>query len=358
VLVGISLLTLVPGVVGGSETYARGLLGGLARSAELEYRVFVPTIAPDAAGGLPARLVPAYRARRTMRGRAVAMALAAARPGPVRRQLDLAALDVVHFPLSVMLPPVTRPPAVTTVLDVQHEYLPRFFSRAELAYRRVVYGWTARRSARLVAISDHGKRTLVERLSVAPERVHVIYFGVDHDRFRPGTEPRQPFLLYPANRWPHKNHPRLLEAFALLRERRPELELVLTGSGHDSAPTAPGVRAPGRVSLDELARLYRTASALVFPSLYEGFGQPPLEAMASGCPAAVSDLEPLREVCGNAVAYFDAGSPEDMAAAVERVIENPEPYAAAGLRRAAAFTWERCAREHEAVYRETAMIAE
>ncbi|TMK95790.1 MAG: glycosyltransferase family 4 protein, partial [Actinobacteria bacterium] len=145
-MVGISLLTLVPGVVGGSETYARELVRALARVGELDYRVYVPTIAADAADGLPSRVVGAYPAGRSMPRRAAAMAYAAAAPWPVRRELELGQLDAIHFPLSVMLPPVSRPPAATTVLDVQHELYPRFFSRAELAYRRIVYGWTVRRS--------------------------------------------------------------------------------------------------------------------------------------------------------------------------------------------------------------------
>src|SRR2546425_12153567 len=145
-MVGISLLTLVPGVVGGSETYVRELCRALARVGELEYRVFVPRIAQDAADGLPSRVISSYHAGTTMPARIAAMSLAAARPGPVRRQLEPEALDAIHFPLSVMLPPLDRPLSVTTVIDVQHEYFPRFFSRAELAYRRRVYGWTVRRS--------------------------------------------------------------------------------------------------------------------------------------------------------------------------------------------------------------------
>jgi glycosyltransferase involved in cell wall biosynthesis len=256
-----------------------------------------------------------------------------------------------------MLPPVgRRPPAVASMLDLQHEFFPRFFPRAELAYRRVVYGWTARRSARVIAISEHARQTLIERLGVPPDRARTIYLGVDHDRFRPGTEAREELLLYPANRWPHKNHERLLQAFTSLRRERPGLRLVLTGAGHEGRPLPDGASAPGRVPPDELARLYRTAAAVVFPSLYEGFGQPPLEAMASGCPAAVSDIPPLREVCGDAAAYFDPLDADAMAAAVGRVLDVPEPYAQAGLAQATRFTWERCGRDHEAVYREAAMI--
>jgi glycosyltransferase involved in cell wall biosynthesis len=341
-------LTLVPGVVGGSETYARELCRALARVGELEYRVFVPTIAPDASDGLPAEVVDRYRARRTMRGRVRAMAGAAVRGGPIRRQLGLESLDAIHFPLSVMLPQVSSPPAVSTILDLQHEFLPENFGRAELAYRRFLYGRTARRSRIVIAISDHARETLIARLELPPERVRTIYLGVDLDRFTPARDvEREPFLLYPANRWPHKNHERLFEAFALLRAREPELRLVLTGTGHARVPE--GVEARGRISSEELVDLYRRAAALVFPSRYEGFGQPVLEALACGCPVACSDLPPLREVAGDAAAYFEPTDAESIAAATHEAMTRG---GASGPERAARFTWDECARRHDEVYRE------
>jgi len=396
-VVGISLLTLVPGISGGSETYARELCRALARVGELEYRVFVPEIAPDAGDGLPTEVVREYRASRSMPGRIAAMSLAAARPGPLRRALRVDELTAIHFPLSVMLPPVSRPPAATSVLDLQHEHHPEFFGRAELAYRKVVYGRTIRRSRIVIAISEHARQTLLERYDLPPGRVRTIHLGIDHTRFRPGvsgvsgsepqtpgdrgagnpeplgqagrsnerrsevqqdsvsgSEPQSstgPFLLYPARAWPHKNHARLFEAFALLRRERPELRLVLTN--YDD-PTPDGVESLGRVSQDELAELYRGAAALVFPSLYEGFGQPPLEAMACGCPVACSNVASLPEVVDAAARLFDPTSAEEIAAAVEDVLREREPWIQAGLARAASFTWDACARAHDAVYRELA----
>jgi glycosyltransferase involved in cell wall biosynthesis len=108
----------------------------------------------------------------------------------------------------------------------------------------------------------------------------------------------------------------------------------------------------GLVSHEELVGLYRTASALVFPSLYEGFGTPPLEAMACGCPVACSSAGSLPEVVGDAARLFDATSSEEMAAAVLDVLDRPEEWAERGLARAAAFTWGQAAAGHDAVYRE------
>ena len=346
--VGISLLTLVPGISGGSETYARELVRALDRFGRHEYEVFLPSIATDV-DGPPTEVVDEYPASRSTAGRIRAMTQASLLGERIRSRFR--ANDAIHFPLSVMIPPVRGQPAATTVLDVQHELLPEFFSPAERLYRRVVYGWTVRRSRIVITISHHAARTIVEHLGVDEARVRPIHFGIDQERFFPDERPREEFLLYPALGWPHKNHARLFEAVKILRERHPGLELVLTGY---EGPTPDGVRTLGRVPRDELVELYRRAAALVFPSLYEGFGQPPLEAMACGCPVASSNATSLPEVCGDAAPLFDPRSVEEMVEAVEDVLANPGPWREKGLARAAGFTWEAAARAHDDVYAELA----
>ena len=108
----------------------------------------------------------------------------------------------------------------------------------------------------------------------------------------------------------------------------------------------------GNVGLEELVHLYQRAAALVFPSLYEGFGLPPLEAMACGCPVACSVAASLPEVCGDAARYFAPEEPDEIAAAVADVLADPGTWSARGIARAAEFTWERSAQAHEDVYRE------
>jgi glycosyltransferase involved in cell wall biosynthesis len=204
----------------------------------------------------------------------------------------------------------------------------------------------------VIVPSEHVKGTVVERLGVEAERIRVVPYALDHERFRPRGRERAEFLLYPANRWPHKNHDRLFESFVRLRPTHPELRLVLTGSGHEGKPVPDGVEVRGRVSPDELTELYDTAAALVFPSLYEGFGLPPLEAMASGCPVAAARAGSLPEVCGDAARYFDPGSVEEIVEAALDVLAHADEWASRGVRRAAEFTWERSALAHEVVYRE------
>ncbi len=347
-MVGIALLTFVPGELGGSETYVRELLRHLARGGAHSYRVLLPSIAPDIAEGLPSEVAEEYRAGGTIPRRVVAMTEAAARPGRLRRRLEHA--DVVHYPLTLRLPPVARP-TVTSLLDVQHLDLPQMFSRAERAFRAVAWARSVRAADRVIVISEFVRERAVAKLGLDADAIRVVHLGVDHDRLRPGTGPREEFLLYPARRWPHKNHERLFEAFALLRRERPGLRLVLTGGG-DFRDVPEGVEARGHVSTAEVDDLMRRAAALVFPSLYEGFGLPPLEAMACGCPVACSNAASLPEVVGDAARLFDPRDPQAIAAAVDDVLRGPAEWSRLGIERARGFSWERTARGHDAVYGE------
>jgi glycosyltransferase involved in cell wall biosynthesis len=347
-VIGISLLTLVPGQLGGSETYVRGLLHGLGRVGMHEYRVLLPPAAPAASEGLPAEIATEYRLARTPLQRLVAMGTAAARSGPLRRRLDEA--RVVHYPLTIRIPAVDQP-SIVTLHDVQHLDLPELFPRSERRFRSVAWHRSASGAQRVIVMSEFVRGRAVEKLGLDPSRLRVVPLGLDHDELQPGTGEREPFLLYPARRWPHKNHVRLFEAFALLRRERPGLRLVLTGGG-DFSDVPDGVEARGHVSRAEVISLLQRASALVFPSLYEGFGLPPLEAMACGCPVASSNAASLPEVVGNAARLFDPHDPEAIAEALRDVLDDPQPWVERGLARAAQFSWDECARATDTVYEE------
>ncbi len=348
-MLALSMLTLRPGQMGGSETYARGLVRALTEHGTLDYLCLVPPAAPEAADGLPSVVVHEYRRATSAPARAGAMALAALRSGTIRRRLP--EVSAVHYPFTIPVPALDVPAAIT-LQDVLHRDLPELWPPALRAFRVFAYDRPARRAALVIVPTRYVRGRVAQLLGIPPVRIRPIHYGIDHDLFYPAADEREPFLLYPARPWPHKNHARLFAAFTLVRRERPELELVLTGGGHDWRELPDGVTARGLVASSELASLYRRAAALVFPSLHEGFGQPPLEAMACGCPVAVARATSLPEVCGGAAVYFDPRSPDDIAAAVLRALSEPAELGRRGVEHARAFTWQRCASEHEAAYRE------
>ncbi len=228
----------------------------------------MPTLAPDAGADLPTVVATGYHASATPAGRLRAMTSAAVRPGALRATLETA--EVVHYPLTVPVPRVSRP-TVVTLLDVQHLDLPELFPLGERLFRRLAYDRASRRADQVIVISQWVRERTIERLELDPERVHAIHLGVDLARF--STEPavvREPFVLYPARPWPHKNHARLFEAFEAVRAAHPELRLVLTGEGNDTARLPTGVEALGSVSRDELVSLYRRAAGTRVPEPLRG----------------------------------------------------------------------------------------
>ena len=372
--VAISLASLVPGTIGGSERYARQLLQALAAHPEAaRVTVLVPPAARAAYGriGDGALRVRGLRYGVAADGlpRALGLCAGLALSRPLARAVGPA--DVIHHPLTV---PLLRPaaPAVITLHDVAHHEVPQLFGAAERAFRRIAYDAAARRAAAVVTPSTHSRDTIVAQLGVAPERVAVIPYGVEPDEFGPddpGDDDRRraPFdlppryVLYPANLWPHKNHQRLIQAWARLADR--ELALVLTGRVDQRLEpllaearrlgVGDRVRHLGHVDAGALPALYRGARAVVFPSLFEGFGFPVLEAMACGVPVAAAERASLPELCAGAAVLFDPEDVDAIAAATERAVEDGR-LRAAGLRRAAELTWSAVADRHVELYRSVA----
>jgi glycosyltransferase involved in cell wall biosynthesis len=382
VRVGFALLTLFPGRVGGSETYVRGLLDAFAdghgpeRVTVLGNRHVLPAYRDAGRGPVDIHHVRSYRPGDRDWTRSLAIVGAALAPRRVDRDIP-PGLDLLHYPVTIPIPR-PRAPHVVTVHDLQHHDLPEFFGAAERRYRAIAYDRSARR-ATLVITPSQASREGLARVGVHQDRVEVIPLGIDHARFRPDPGPEDEavleqlglpdrFLFYPANLWPHKNHERLVEAFA--RAEDSEVSLVLSGQtyGRLGAFNARArqlgvgdrVRHLGHVPSVAMAPLYRRAVALVFPSLYEGFGSPPVEAMACGCPVAASRRGSLAEVCGEAVLEFDPEEVESIAATINRIATDSElrgDLRRMGLVRAADFGWERAAERHRLAYERALRMA-
>jgi glycosyltransferase involved in cell wall biosynthesis len=259
------------------------------------------------------------------------------------------------------------------------QYLPNRFA---LAYARASIWVATRASDRVLTVSETSKRDILRFFDVPAEKITVIYNGID-ERFwlQPPDEQLSrmceryqlhgDFVLYVGNVKPHKNVERLIDAFHLVRrDGLDHLKLVVIGD--DVSKYAELRRAVHRYNLhkhvrflghmpdESLAVLYRLAAVFVFPSLYEGFGLPPLEAMASGVPVITSNVSSLPEVVGDAGLLVDPTDPHAIAEAIHRVFTQPglrDRLREKGLARAAEFSWERSVQQIRAIYGDTATHA-
>jgi glycosyltransferase involved in cell wall biosynthesis len=356
--IGLNLVYLVPGETGGMETYARELVRALSdERPDLRLTAFVnrETAESDGylwSGAVPAVTVPVRARRRSewVRGEQQLLPRLAARAG----------VDLLHS-LGNTAPAWGRFRRIVTVHDLIHRVHPEaHFGRVSLAMKWLVL-LAIRRSDRLIVPSLSTRSDVIRLTGAQPETIDVVPNGVRAPS-SPSVAARidvrsrldlgeGPIVLSASAMRPHKNLSRLLDALALIpHERRPLL--VLPGYAtpfeaelrHHAEELGLGehTRFPGWISSDDLEGLFAAASAFVFPSLYEGFGLPVLEAMARGVPVACSDRGSLGEVAGDAALLFDPERPEDIAATITALLSNPaeaERLREAGRARAREFTW-------------------
>jgi len=294
---------------------------------------------------------------------------------PVALQRE--AVTLFHAPHYV-LPPLVRCRSVVTIHDCIHLMFPQYLpNRMALAYARTSIRMAARRATRVLTVSESSKRDILRFVDTEPEKIDVIYNAYD-ERF--GVEPREEdvvrvreryqlhdeFVLYAGNVKPHKNLERLIEAFDRVRKRGLDhLKLVIIGdeiSKYTSLRRAVHrhqlhnyVRFLGYLPEETLAVMYRLAGVFVFPSLYEGFGLPPLEAMASGTPVVTSNLSSLPEVTGDAAVLVDPYDPDAIADGIERVLTDERvrrDMRRKGIARARQFSWEASVKRVHDIYQE------
>ncbi|MFO7974034.1 MAG: glycosyltransferase family 1 protein [Candidatus Hydrogenedentota bacterium] len=286
----------------------------------------------------------------------------------------LKSADLVHYPASVGHPgSLAR--AVVTVHDVSYLVNPAWFRRRHALYYRAMISRSARKAAVIIADSEITASDLQERLGIQRERIRVIPLGVDV-MFRPSPADDvervckqhglpDKFLLFVGTQEPRKNLPRLVEAFAQIAHEIPH-SLVLAGrSGWKCralrrALARPELHeriiTPGFIARENLPALLTAADGFVWPSLYEGFGLPPLEAMACGTPVLTSNTASLPEVVGDAALMVDPENSRDISAGIKRLVTDAslrDTLRQRGLKRVGAFTWQRTAELTADVYRQT-----
>lgn len=345
-----SLIAIDADVLGrqrtGDESYVRNLLRELA-GLDREFELAAVTRRPDL---VPSRIRPVE-----LRARSQPFRMAVRLPLLLRRLRPALA----HF--LYVVPPLYRGRAVVTVQDLSFERHPELMGARDRFYFRTFVRPSVRRAERVLTGSEWTKRDLVDRYCVRADRVVVTPYGVDPGFGPDGPAPDSaPYALFVGGLEPRKNPLAALEAVALADA---DLRLVVVGAdkGGRAAEMSRAISRlglngrvdlRGHVAREELAALYRGASCLVFPSRYEGFGLPVVEAMASGTPVVATTAGSVPEVAGEAAILVDPQDPAAMAKGIERALADRERLRAAGLERAQAYTWAETARRTLEVYRE------
>jgi glycosyltransferase involved in cell wall biosynthesis len=382
--IAIELLEMFPGNTGGMETYARCLIDTLAaRAPEHDYLLVLNTDAErefDCASKNRTLLVPDSSA-----------------PAFIRRSSHLRFLwqwvhlrkplrewrhDVYHSTMNFARPMFGIRNLVLTVHDIMFVTHPQFGSQLSAMVGRLVCAASVRNARTVITDSEYVRGTLIDCYRLKEDKVAVVHPGVDHNLFRPQeghtqiafsstTQLPDNFLFFPAATAPNKNHLTLLRALRILREQFHLCPpLVLTGfprQSHEELLTAAAALGEhqvtwlGFVDKQTLAKCYQRASALVFPSLHEGFGLPVLEAMAAGCPVACSNTTATKEVAGDAALTFTPTDPEGMAATIHKLLTDSSIRAelrARGLTRASGYSWDRTAQEIVRLYQRASGVGD
>lgn len=302
-------------------------------------------------------------------------------------------LDLIHFP-HFNVPILTPCRFVVTIHDLILTHFPTLrattlnpliYRLKNLAYRLVIFS-AIKRSEKIITVSEFTKNDLVGQFNVSADKIVVTYEGVanlakgrdslfvaklDNEETLNQYHIANNFLLYVGNAYPHKNLETLLHVFAKLLQQKTDLRLVLIGKEdyfynrvHDNARSLnlwqkenlnSPVIFPGYISDAQLEILYQEASAYIFPSLYEGFGLPPLEAMAKGCPVVSSNRTSLPEILGTAALYFDPEDEVDMTNAILKILNDDSlknSLIAKGLEQVKKYSWWDCAQKTLSVYHE------
>jgi glycosyltransferase involved in cell wall biosynthesis len=357
--IGINALFMLPGKVGGSETYIRNLVRELSRSRG--DNAFVLFINRESEGTFDA-VAPGIKI-------VVCPIRAENRPLRILWEQFILPFQVRRHKLDVLLSAGMTAPffcpatSVLVLFDLQHIKQPQNFSPLYLPFLRSIIYLSAKSADGVVTISEQAKSDIARLYHVPAQRIVVTHLGVDHDMFipRPFVDTKAirdayklpgRFLLYAASSLPHKNHERLLQAFLIVRKRVPSLKLVLIGARDQGEPDLRrkiqsldlknDVLLLGWLPFEHVPGLYQACDAFVYPTLHEGFGLPVIEAMACGAPVVCSRIEPLIEVAGDAALFV---APHDPAAIAEGITTAVTDEAkrklliGKGLERARQFTW-------------------
>jgi glycosyltransferase involved in cell wall biosynthesis len=359
------------GQEGGNDTYYRALVTGLA-SLPSQHQFICYYVNPETRqhvrtnGTFTLRqLYPAHPVVRI--------------PATLPWQMRQDRLDVFHSQYTV--PPFAKCKTVTTIHDLAYEHFPEFFPLSQKLWFKALMRPSARRADHIITVSEHSKQDIVQTYGIPPDKITVTYCSVSEE-FTPREKDRAreelarsyrlegDFILYVGRLQARKNLPRLVDAFADLRKAGSRHKLLLVGkrdfmfkalSSHiQELGLQETVLMPGYVPTGDLPSFYGAADVFVYPSIYEGFGLPVLEAMACGVPVITSRGSALEEVAGGAALLIDPFDERSIAKALMRVLQDPDLRAQltqAGLERSTCFNVTTAARQTMAVYEHVAGMA-
>ncbi len=347
--IGVNALYLIPGCVGGTEIYLRELLAALSRiDSSNEYFIFTNL---ETGADLVPRQPNFHWKPQAVHARF--------RPARILWEQTVLPFEAARYRLDVLFNPgFTSPilagcPSVTVFHDLQHKRHPEHFRWFDLPFWRMLLWASAHRSRHLIAVSEATRVDLLRFYQLGEGRVTVIPHGVEQGFFALDRTQVEAYVLCVSTLHPHKNIDRLIRAYARGNRNFRLIFAGLRGFHAESLDAliaeldvAESVQLTGWISREELYRLYARARAFIYPSTFEGFGMPVLEAMAAAVPVACSDIPPLREVAGDAALFFDPLDDAAIADALERIASDDalrRRLAEAGPLRARQFSWERAA---------------
>ena len=361
--------------LGGNESYATNLIEALAEIDQANcYTLYVTKRAAVERFG---NRWPNFSVRTTLPHTPLIRI-----PLTLSAELRRNPVDVLHVQFTA--PPFSPCPVVVSIHDLSFEHLPQTFKWRSRKQLRITVRRTARQASQVIALSEHGRNDIVDTYQVSPERISVIPLSAG-DQFRPITNEDElqrvrqtyaikgEYMLSVGAIQPRKNLSRLVAAYARLRHARPEVKLpklVLAGKCAwlydetlrtiEELQLSDSIILTGYVPQSDLPALYSGAICFIYPSYFEGFGLPPLEAMKCGVPVIVGDRTSLPEVVGDAAVLVDPFDVDALAAAIEKVISDSDLRTELGLKglgRAKLFNWRETARQTLAVYRKAAGVA-
>jgi glycosyltransferase involved in cell wall biosynthesis len=364
--VGINLRLLVPGKIGGHEGYVRNIIKYFSETGDISLFLFVTDTNNNTFASIPNKVTKIVLPSEGY-GRIIS------------KEINDNNIDLYFCPLMVLEPVIVHIPTVINIPDVQHEYFPEFFDKDSLNWRQLHYNASVANANMVLTVSEFSRRTFLFKYNISPDKVKSVYLAGD-EIFHYSANPtiqnsvRQRYSLpetygyFPANTWPHKNHHILLKAMQFYKSKYGSPpKIVLTGAkdtGHKDLLRSINeydlnndIVFLGYLPKEDMPYIYRNASFLVFPSLFEGFGMPVLEAMLCECPVICSNTTSLPEVAGDAALFFDPNNPEELAERMNQILADHglrNNIVARGLVQARKFTWQHTAEQTLSIFRSLA----